>query len=541
MSASRRRWLAVLLAAVALYAPLALPGRADGFSLAALRVFPAELAVILVVLAVVAGSRMLSLPVRLAVTVALIAAVIVKLMDIGMFTAFSRPFNLAYDLPLIPAGLNVLAGASGALRATAYVVMGLVALGGATALVWWATGVFSRNRASRGVLVSLSALAVAVVVIGAQEWVPAVASPTTRMLIDHAEAAQQARQDIAAVAREAEIDAFGDAPAGTLLSKLRGRDVIIAFVESYGRSSLDNPTYAPTTAAALADVEANLAAAGLVARSAWLTSPTSGGQSWLAHSTLLSGLWINSQGRYGALTASGRRTLLRLAAGNGWGTVGVMPAITQPWPEADFYGYGNVLAAKDLGYRGKPFNWVTMPDQYTWSAFERLALTPAPREPVFAEVALISSHAPWTPIPTLVPWDEVGDGRIFDAQASSGESPEKIWSDPDRVRDQFRQSIDYGLRTIGEFAARRAATAPLIVVLGDHQPAGFISGTDNRDVPIHIIGDAATIAHLDGWGWEDGMVPAANSPVWRMDAFRDRFLGAFSTPVGTHTGKDPSA
>ena len=316
--------------------------------------------------------------------------------------------------------------------------------------------------------------------------------------------------------------------------------MIFAFVESYGRSSIDNPTYAPTTVAALVEIGAKLEAGDLVARSAWLTSPTVGGQSWLAHSTLLSGLWVDSQGRYGALMSSRRKTLLRLAAENGWRSVGIMPAITQPWPEASFYGYTEVLAAKDLGYKGLPFNWVTMPDQYTWSAFERMELAPADRTPVFAEVALISSHAPWTPIPWLVPWEAVGDGGIFDMQASAGDTPEKVWSDHDRVRDQFRQAVDYALRTIGEFALRRADTAPLIVVLGDHQPAPFVSGADtNRDVPVHVIGDAATIAALDGWGWADGMVADAVSPVWRMDMFRDRFLSAFSGSPDRETGNAP--
>ena len=55
-------------------------------------------------------------------------------------------------------------------------------------------------------------------------------------------------------------------------------------------------------------------------RSAWLTSPIFGGQSWLAHATLLSGLAIDNQGRYRALLASPRRTLLHLAQGAGWRT-----------------------------------------------------------------------------------------------------------------------------------------------------------------------------------------------------------------------------
>ena len=32
---------------------------------------------------------------------------------------------------------------------------------------------------------------------------------------------------------------------------------------------------------------------------------------------------------------------------------------------------------------------------------------------------------------------------------------------------------------------------------------------------------------LDAWGWQPGLRPAPDAPVWRMDAFRDRFLSAF--------------
>ena len=114
-----------------------------------------------------------------------------------------------------------------------------------------------------------------------------------------------------------------------------------------------------------------------------------------------------------------------------------------------------MLAAADLGYRGKPFNWVTMPDQFTLAAFERELLDPGPRPPVFAEIALISSHAPWTPIPPLLPWEALGDGRVFDAYATAGDPPEVVWRDPDRVREQYRRALDYVLRAVGGFAERQ--------------------------------------------------------------------------------------
>ena len=55
-----------------------------------------------------------------------------------------------------------------------------------------------------------------------------------------------------------------------------------------------------------------------------------------------------------------------------------------------------------------------MPDQYVLLALHRLELAARHRPPLFAEVDLVSSHAPWTEIPRLIPWDDVGDGSVFD-------------------------------------------------------------------------------------------------------------------------------
>jgi hypothetical protein len=169
-----------------------------------------------------------------------------------------------------------------------------------------------------------------------------------------------------------------------------------------------------------------------------------------------------------------------------------------------------------------------MPDQFTLSALERRLLGRPGDDPLFAEVALISSHAPWVPIPPVIDWEDVGDGRVFDRWATSGDPPEVVWRDRDRVRLQYRKAIDYSIRVLGEFALRHADDPPLLVILGDHQPARFVSQSDSFDVPVHIIGPPALIADLDGWGWSYGLVPETQAPAWRMDVFRDRFLEAFS-------------
>ena len=63
------------------------------------------------------------------------------------------------------------------------------------------------------------------------------------------------------------------------------------------------------------------AAAGFSSRSAFLTSPTYAGISWLAHATLQSGLWIDNQQRYNQLLQTDRLTLSAAFKRAGWRTV----------------------------------------------------------------------------------------------------------------------------------------------------------------------------------------------------------------------------
>ena len=532
--------LALAAAAGVIALALMQPNHPASATWGALRIFPLELPMLLAALALARGRPARAL--RVGVAAALTLMVALKAADLASNIAFQRPYNPLLDLHLAAAGWRLLTGAIGALTALAAIVALVTTLALAAGALWWATGRFAAAdpppalRAPLGLALAVSA---ALVVADAAREASPIDPPgvafTTRLAWEHARDAAAARADLAAFRRAAAEDPLAALPPEETLTALQGTDILLIFVESYGRTTLESPRFAPAAAATLAEIEARLAAAGLAMRSGYLDSPTLGGQSWLAHATLLSGLVIDNQGRYRALMASPRRTLLGLAQGAGWRSVAVAPAITLAWPEAAWFGYDRVLAAADLGYAGKPFNWVTMPDQFTLAAFERAELDLTPRPPVIAEIALISSHAPWTPIPALLPWEALGDGRVFDAMAQAGPTPQEVWGDLERVRDQFAQAIDYSLRTVGAFAERRAgAEAPLMIVLGDHQPATFVTREDTgRNVPIHLIGPPEAVARLDGWGWTPGLIAGPDAPVWGMAAFRDRFVAAFGPRTDT--------
>jgi hypothetical protein len=61
-----------------------------------------------------------------------------------------------------------------------------------------------------------------------------------------------------------------------------------------------------------------------------------------------------------------------------------------------------------------------MPDQYTLSAFERLEHASTDDTPLMAELDLVSSHAPWAPLPRMVPWTESRGRLDFRADAGPG-------------------------------------------------------------------------------------------------------------------------
>ncbi len=529
-----RRWAGVALAVLVLHLALIQPNHPAAFGWAALRFLPHELPLILLALATLPRRARPAL--RVAITAFLTLMATIKLADLAAHLAYGRSFNAIFDLHLLPAGRELAEGAIGR-PATLAVMLGAGAgLAALAAALWWATGRIAALAPPRATALLLLP-AVALVAAGLARP-PALALPgepfTLRLAIEHTRAGILARRNLADFRDEAARDAHAATPADALMGALRDHDVLILFAESYGRTALDNPRYAPTIRATLAEAEAELARAGLAARSAFLASPVVGGQSWLAHATLLSGLEIDTQGRYRALTASARATLVSLAGRAGWRTAAVMPAITRAWPEADYFGYEILLDRDRLGYRGLPFNWVTMPDQFTLAAFERQLLGPAPRAPVFAEIALISSHAPWTPIPPRLPWEALGDGRIFDPYATAGDPPAVVWRDQDRVRDQFRQALAYTLATALDFTARRADTPALTLLLGDHQPAAFVNeGHGGTQVPVHLIGPPDLIARTQAWGWTPGLLPAPDAPAWPMQDLRDRFLDAFAgAPCG---------
>jgi hypothetical protein len=529
-------WATTALAGAVVVAALVLPNRLERLTPGNFVAIPLE--------GLVGVALVLALPPRwrrvfaALFGVALGVLTVQKTFDMGFYSVLARPFDPVLDGELLGPGIDYLTSSLGRARGLA-VVAGLVALALAVvALTTWATlrtatAVTRYRRRSLEVLAAGAvawALCAALGVAYVPER-PVAAYRTAAIGYDRGEQVVADLRDRSEFADLAGVDAFRDTPGDRLLTGLRGKDVVVAFVESYGRSAIEDPAMSAGVDTMLAAGDQRLRRAGFAARSGWLTSSTVGGGSWLAHSTLLSGLWVSNAQRYRTLVNSDRLTLNRAFERAGWQTAAVMPEIRRAWPEASFYGYDRLYGAHDVGYRGPRFGYATMPDQYTLSALQRLERARPGHPPVMIETALVSSHAPWAPLPSAVGWDAVGDGSVFKPMVKPGGPRRVTWRDPAQARAAYAKSIEYSVTSLISYLQTYGDDDLVLVMLGDHQPAPLVTGPDaGRDVPITILAkDPAVLDRVAGWGWTDGLKPAPDAPVWPMSSFRDRFLVAFGS------------
>lgn len=310
------------------------------------------------------------------------------------------------------------------------------------------------------------------------------------------------------------------------LARLHHANLYLLFVESYGATAIDRPVLAARVLPALKAMEADLGQRGFSMASGRLDSATYGGMSWLAHATLLTGVRTSTQLEYDLLGVSHPRSLARIAHEAGYHTVLVQPNTTRRSRTADFYDFDDRYNNWDFDYSGPAFAWATMPDQYILDFIRRRAIEPHPG-PLFLTYVLVSSHAPWSRVPTLVPdWSQLGKGEIFNDRPMHLAATN--WPSFANASQPYSTSVVYDLEVLDSYLTRFLSDDSLIIVLGDHQPVSEL--TDNSPssaVPIHVISRTAElIAPFLARGYVPGMVPGAT--VIPMESFLVDFLRDFS-------------
>lgn len=461
---------------------------------------------------------------------------ILKCLDMGFRQTLARPFDLVFDWVLLTDAADWLKdsfGHSGEILAVIGVIVLAVVVLVVTALAMVRlANLMGRHRsvAARSTLV-LGVVWIICFTVGVQFGGVTVATKGyAQYLSNRVQYVREGLGDADVFKKQMAVDAYAKTPPDQLLTGLRGKDVMLTFIESYGRVAIDDPSMAPEIDATLKEGDARLKSAGFAARSGWLRSPVTGAGSWLAHSTFLSGLWVKNQQRYRTLTTSDRATLTSYFQKTGaWRTVGIVPGVRKSWPEGKYFGLDHIYDSTHLGYEGPYFSWTPVPDQFSLEAFQKLEHGKKHRDPIMAEIILASSHNPWSPIAHMIDWKDLGNGKVFYKIKKEGTNPTQVWKSAKRVRTEYRKAIQYSLDSLTQWMQRYGDKNTVLVFLGDHQPVPTVTGgSANRDVPVTIVAhDPKVLDRVSNWGWTEGLKPADNAPEWTMNKFRDRFMTAY--------------
>jgi hypothetical protein len=506
-----------------------------------------ELAILLVALAVSNARFGRTTP-----AVLRLLCVLVMLFALGRYAdvtapaLYGREINLYWDLPNVGSVVAMLARAA-PVRIVMAVAAGLIAvLVIMYASIRWSLGrldeVLRTPRARRAWGVAAAACIAIFIAQGVFDRLPEV--PRFSTPVSHTYAVQMKRV----------FDTFSISPAArglppsprfhSDLGALLSRDVLLVFMESYGRVTYDRPEVERAVAPAREHLVEVATRTGRSIVSAFVTSPTFGGGSWLAHSSLMAGIDVTDPDRYALLLTQSRPTLASFFKQRGYRVVADMPGTRGRWPEGSFYGFDALYDAARLDYRGPEFGWWRIPDQFSLASVDARELQPQPRRPLFVLFPTINTHMPFRPTPPLQSdWARVLGTTPFDAQdvkRSITQTP--AWTD---MGASYAASLTYSFDMFASYLAVRADEDFVLILIGDHQPAANVSGAGaSWDVPIHVITRSpGIIATLRRHGFVDGATPAAR-PIGRMSQLGPILLDSFGlppAPAGGGGGAQPAA
>ena len=324
------------------------------------------------------------------------------------------------------------------------------------------------------------------------------------------------------------------------LSVLGGSDVVVLFLEAYGAITLDDPHIRASLAPAREVLARAISGSDRSVVSARVVSPTFGGASWLAHAALLSGLDTREPDVYAGLLRSRRSSLVSHFSAHGYRTVAWVPGIQRPWPEGRFWGFDRYGELDTLGYRGPGFGYWQVPDQAAMALLERDELSAAARHgspaPRFVMFPTVSTHAPFAPLAPLVSdWAALAAGTAYTpAEREAALAVPEDWTQP---TPQYIAAFRYTLGWLSGFIAERADPDLVLIVIGDHQPIGAVTGPGAPwDVPVHVISrNTELLARLRGEGFVNGLQPP-DRPLAPLQALTPLLLRVFGEPL--HTGVD---
>jgi hypothetical protein len=443
---------------------------------------------------------------------------------------FGRPVNLYWDAQHLPGVAAMLAQVTPAWL-VALIAAGLVLLTGGLFLVLrWALGRVWTGLSETAARRALAALAAGVVILylaapglglHTERWFSRPVTPV------YARQAGFLWTALSGDRQEAPVPCTG-LPASDLAG-VAGADVLLVFLESYGAVSYDEPDLRAALAASREKLAEAVRSTRRAAVSAFIESPTFGGSSWLAHSSLMTGVEVRDAQTYQLLLTQQCETLADRFVRQGYRGLALMPGLRHAWPEGAFYRFEQIYDAGALAYQGPEFGWWRIPDQYALARLDQLEIASTPRQPLFIFYPTISSHLPFRPTPPYqANWARVLTQDPFEArslEASLTRSPD--WTN---LGPAYTDALDYSFTWLAGYLEKHADADLVVIVLGDHQPAANVSGTNAAwEVPVHVITHRVDILEpLRAAGLQPGLKPERPA-LGRMHELTTLLLHSFDS------------
>ncbi len=422
-------------------------------------------------------------------SLAFLAAFVLRSIALAIPWFFGRDLNVAVDIRFVPVFAKILADSTPTWEFALLIAGAALLIVLALTLVRLAFGTLFRALAAGRPGLLAPGFVALIALWATMPGAPSAPDPRPLLSADAALVVQRNLNNVLQAEgirgeHRARIEAAQAAlPAHSDFAELRGKHIVLIFVESYGRITASDPEFARVMEPARKSFAAHLEAAGYASASSTLISPITGGGSWMAHGTILTGVKLAAQDAYEVMLVSKIRTLAHRFVEAGWRSLVVAPRIDQPWPEARLLGFEATRLQPDLGYAGPRYAWESLPDQWVLKRFADALEFP------------------------------VRAGRVFEQD------------------EAYKAAIAYVLESIGRFAGHVAGKDTLFIVLGDHQPPLTTARrTGDFGVPIHVFSrDRAAIEKF----LTRGYVPGVSVPLdggTPMEDFLGGFLADFSSP-----------
>ena len=209
----------------------------------------------------------------------------------------------------------------------------------------------------------------------------------------------------------------------------------------------------------------------------------------------------------------------------------MMPGLQQSWPEGIFYGFNAIYDGERLDYKGPPFGWWTIPDQFVVARLDAAEIEPR-RARAAVRVLPDDRHAHAVHADGALSARLAADADAASLRAGRRRALVVAAAGLDEPRAELRARAGATYTWIGGLLRKRADRDLVMILIGDHQPPALVSGEGaSWEVPVHVIANRANhpavLDALRARGFRDGLVPH-HPKISKMHELMPILLDAFS-------------